>query len=175
MIGNRKKLTTFASEFNTFLLLTAKKEEKMKEKMRLLVALSAICFSMSATAGRDKPINVEELPPTAQQVIKQHFANQKVVLVKADSELLDKEYNVRFLNGDRVEFDRNGEWEEVDCKNSQVPTALVPTEIARKIDELYPQAKVLQMSRDRKEYEVKLSNRVKLEFDTQFRLAKIKD
>ena len=69
----------------------------MKEKMRLLVALSAICFSMSATAGRDKPINVEELPPTAQQVIKQHFANQKVALVKADSELLDKEYNVRFL------------------------------------------------------------------------------
>jgi hypothetical protein len=28
MIGNRKKLTTFASEFNTFLLLTEKKRRK---------------------------------------------------------------------------------------------------------------------------------------------------
>ena len=38
MIGNRKKLTTFASEFNTFLLLTAKKEENLKSAtMRIIL------------------------------------------------------------------------------------------------------------------------------------------
>ena len=44
----------------------------------MLALACFITFSASAQADNEKPINVTELPATAQQVISKNFANHKV-------------------------------------------------------------------------------------------------
>ena len=75
-----------------------------------------------------------------------------------------------FVNGDKIEFDKSGNWKEIQCKRQSVPDAIVPAKIKAFIQENYPDAKVLQIEKDRYEYEVRLSNYWELTFDLEFNL-----
>lgn len=139
--------------------------------MKKLVFLLVCLFTLQtvARADDDKPIQVTQMPQLAQQFIKQHFSDSKVALAKMESDFLYKSYEVIFTNGNKVEFDKKGNWEEVDCKHSSVPVAIIPAAIQK----YYPDAKVLKIERDKKDYEVKLSNRTELKFDLKFNLIDI--
>ena len=126
-----------------------------------------------ARADDDKPIQVTQMPQPAQQFIKQHFADSKIALAKMESDFFYKSYEVIFTNGDKVEFDNKGNWEEVNCKYSSVPTAIIPAAIQKYVTTNYPDAKILKIERDKKDYEVKLSNRTELKFDLKFNLIDI--
>ena len=54
------------------------------------------------------------------------------------------------------------------CKGTFVPDAVVPAPVMKYIKANYPDAKVLQLERDRNEFEVLLSNFWKIKFDTDF-------
>ena len=88
--------------------------------MKKLVFLLVCLFTLQtvARADDDKPIQVTQMPQQAQQFIKQHFADSKVALAKMESDFFYKSYEVIFTNGDKVEFDNKGNWEEVNCKYS---------------------------------------------------------
>lgn len=143
--------------------------------MRKLVLLLACLFTLStiAKADDDKPIQITQMSKTAQQLIKQHFSESKVALAKVENDFLNKSYEVIFTNGDKVEFDKKGNWKEVDCKHSFVPTAVVPMTIMQYITTNYPDTKILKIERDKKDYELKLSNRTELKFDLNFNLIDI--
>lgn len=144
----------------------------MKTLTFILVCLFALCAT-TLRADNGKPIQVSQLPDAAQQFIKQHFADRKVVLAKVETELMSKSYEVVFANGDHIDFDGKGNWEEVDCKSSFVPPAIVPVRIMEYIHANYPDETVVKIEKDRREYEVKLSNRVELSFDLKFNLTDI--
>ena len=99
--------------------------------MKKLVFLLVCLFTLQtvARADDDKPIQVTQMPQAAQQFIKQHFADSKVALAKMESEFFYKSYEVIFTNGNKVEFDKKGEWTEIDCKHTVVPIATIPTAI----------------------------------------------
>ena len=148
--------------------------------MKKLVFLLVCLFTLQtvARADDDKPIQVTQMPQLAQQFIKQHFSDSKVALAKMESDFLYKSYEVIFTNGDKVEFDKKGNWEEVDCKHTSVPVAIIPAAIIpaaiqKYVTTNYPDAKVLKIERDKKDYEVKLSNRTELKFDLKFNLIDI--
>jgi len=103
----------------------------MKKLMMILAGTALMVTSAPAFAGNDRPIAVGELPATAQQFIKAHFAGVEVSLSKVDEELFDKDYKVVFVNGAKVEFTKNGEWKDVECKYGEVPAAIVPQHIRR--------------------------------------------
>ena len=92
----------------------------MKKLMMILAGTALMVTSAPAFAGNDRPIAVGELPATAQQFIKAHFAGVEVSLSKVDEELFDKDYKVVFVNGAKVEFTKNGEWKDVECKYGEV-------------------------------------------------------
>ena len=81
---------------------------------------------------------------------------------------LDTSYDVVFVNGNGVEFDKNGEWTELDCKRSSVPTNALPAQITNYEKESPPNAPILKQERARYTYEVKLSNFWEIKFDKQF-------
>lgn len=147
----------------------------MKTKARILLLFCALFVQATAFADIDKPVTFEQLPIAAQQTIKTHFANRQIALAKMEVDLLGKSYDVIFTNGDKIEFDGKGQWTDIDCKRSQVPDALVPTAIAAFVKKNYPQTIILKIDRDRKTYEVTLSNGFELEFDKSFRLIDIDD
>lgn len=144
----------------------------MKTLTFILVCLFALCAT-TLRADNGKPIQVSQLPDAAQQFIKQHFADRKVALAKVETELMSKSYEVVFANGDHIDFDGKGNWEEVDCQSSSVPPAIVPVRIMEYIRANYPDETVVKIEKDRREYEVKLSNRVELSFDLKFNLTDI--
>ena len=147
----------------------------MKKTIKRLV-LSLVCLltvSATALADNDKPVSVNQLPKTAQQVIKKQFSGSKIALAKQESDMFGKSFDVIFTNGNKIEFDRNGNWTDIDCKRSAVPTSLIPTQIRNYVNKSYSGQKVIQIERDRKNYEVKLSGGIELTFNKQFKLINI--
>ena len=145
--------------------------------MKKLVFLLVCVFAMSsvALADNDKPIQVGQLPTKAQTFLTTYFKSHKVALAKQESDLFYKTYDVIFTNGEKVEFDKSGEWTEVKCPQSEVPSKIVPAAIRDYVKTNYPDAKILRIERDRKGYEVKLSNRWEISFDSQMRVVDIDD
>ena len=68
----------------------------------------------------------------------------------------------------QADNDKHGEWTELDCKRSSVPTKAVPAQITKFVKESHPNATILKLERDRYTYEVKLSNFWEIKFDKQF-------
>ena len=102
----------------------------MKKLMILSAILITFCIN-TACADNDKPITVTQLPQTAQQFIKTHFPKEKVAFAKLERDFLETTYEVLFTNSTKVEFYKDGEWKEVDCKYSTVPAKIVPAQIAQ--------------------------------------------
>lgn len=145
----------------------------MKKFAVLTVAL--FVFALTGRADNDRPIAVDQLPQKAQQFIKQHFPKSKVALAKEEREFLDLRYEVVFANSVKIEFLKDGEWKEVDCKYSAVPAAIVPVKIAEYVAKNYEDVQIVKIDRDKREYEVDLSNGLELTFDTKFNLIDIDD
>ena len=137
----------------------------MKKLFLLLVSVFTLQF---VSADNDKPITFAQLPAEAQQFVKQNFGDAKVAFVKKESEIFDTSYDLMFVNGDKIEFDKKGAWTEVKCKHTGVPAGVIPAKIAEFVKTNYPDAKVLSIEKDRYSYEVKLSDFWEIKFDLQF-------
>ncbi len=133
----------------------------MKKFIMMLVCMFAV--HTMVMADNDRPIQVNQLPAKAQTFIKTYFKNHKVALAKMESGVFYKSYDVVFTNGEKVEFDKAGEWKEVRCRQSEVPAQVVP------------EARILEIEFDHNEYEIKLSNRWEITFDSQMRVIDIDD
>lgn len=144
----------------------------MKKFTLILAFLLTLSFA-SLRADNEKVIPVNQFPTTAQQMIKQHFGDKKVAVSKVETDMLSKSYEVIFTDGDKVEFDGKGNWEEIDCRFSSVPAGIIPAPIMNYVKENYPDTIIKKIEKDRREYEVKLSNRVELSFDMEYNLTDI--
>lgn len=144
----------------------------MKRIALFIFCLVTMCVA-TMKADNEKPIQVSQLPAAARQFIKTYFADRKVMLAKVESELLSKTYEVMFDNGASIDFDGKGNWQKVDCRTTAVPKQIIPSAIAEYVKAHYPDVVVVKIEKDRKEYEVKLSNRIELTFDLKFNLKDI--
>lgn len=137
---------------------------------KIFVILLSLVFCLPAIAGNDKPINPDSLPAQAKDFITKHFPETKISLATIDKEFLDTTYEVFFTDGNKVEFDKNGLWKDIDCKYSRIPDSALPVEIARYISGNHPDRYAKEIDRDKRDYEVKLDNGLELKFDLNFRL-----
>ena len=146
----------------------------MKAIKFFMLALSFVLMSATCDA-RETTVSVNKLPKAAQNMIASNFKGKKVTLVKKDVEANSVNFDVVLNDGIKLEFDSNGEWTEVDCKPSTVPAALVPTAISKYVKAQYPTARIVQIERDSRGYEIDLSNGMDINFDKQFNVVKIDD
>ena len=145
-------------------------------KKLIIVALALFTIGIvTASADKNRIIAKENLPQKSQQFITTHFGDMKISYVKEERDVLEKSFEVVFADGSKVEFARNGEWKEVDCRYTAVPTPIVPQAIVKYIKSNYPDVKVLQIEKKRSDYEVKISNRLELTFDSKYNIIDIDD
>lgn len=143
---------------------------------KLLMGLALLAASTaSACTGDDRPITMEQLPAAARQFVVQHFADVQVAYVSEDPEVFSTTYDVGFVNGSKVEFDKNGAWKEVDCTYAEVPAGVVPLPVVDYLRKTWPQAVVKKIERGKRGCEVTLDNGFDLKFDRQYRLLGIDD
>ena len=137
-----------------------------KIKFFLLMAMvMAMSLTMSADDD-DRVITYEQLPQAAQTFLKANFATKVPLLVTADWD----DYTIRYESGEKIEFNKSGEWKDIECYSSKVPTAAVPAQIASYIQQNYPGKSVIKIERHRSVYEVKLNNGLEVEFNRNFQV-----
>lgn len=139
------------------------------------MAVALLALQFGARAGEDKIIPVSQLPAASQQLIKQYFPGVKVAYAKVDTDWFDKDYSVVFTDGNKVDFGKDGQWKELDCKYAQLPAGVVPRAMADYVAANYPGAKMLKIERDARGYELKLDSGLELKFDLQYNLIGIDD
>lgn len=132
-------------------------------------------ISMSLNASNDRPVTFEQLPQKAQQFIKQHFPDLQISIAKQDMDLTDKNYDVIFVNGDKIEFTSDGEWTSIDCKYGNVPESAVPSQILNYVKANYKDVPIIKIEKERRNYEVKLKNNIEFIFDPKFNLVSYDD
>ena len=100
----------------------------MKKVLSILVlALVAVQF---AFAGDVITQDAKQLPLTARNFINQYFSKPHISHIKIESEILQtKKYEVLLTDRTEIDFDKKGNWLEVDCKKSAVPEALIPVPV----------------------------------------------
>ena len=142
----------------------------MKHKLFLFLAfLFMVC--LPAKAGSDRVITFEKLPAPAQALLKEHFADKVPLVITADWD----DYKVAYQSGESLEFDKKGNWKELDFKFSAVPAALIPAQVAAVIEQNFPGAAIVKIERDRKGFEVKLDNGIEVELNKRFQIVDMDD
>lgn len=143
--------------------------------MKKLLLLFVCLFTLQtiARADDDKPIQVSQSRRRHSSSSNNTLPASNIAMAKVESDFLQKSYDVIFTDGNKVEFDKKGNWTEVNCKFSVVPQGIIPSPIQKYTATNYPDAKVLKIERDKTDYEVKLSNGWELKFDSKFNLIDI--
>ena len=136
----------------------------------------AFLFSVAvAVAADDKPLTREQLPLTAREFLDKYFAGINPSLIMRDDDVMYKDYEVVLNDGTQIDFSSSGEWQEVSVRNGSVPAELIPEGVTRYLSQHYPDMEVRRVDRDRRTFEVELSNGLELTFDKHCRLIDIDD
>ena len=137
----------------------------MKYLKYLLLMAMVMTMSLTMSADDDdRVITFDQLPQAAQAFHKANFAAKAPLLVTADWD----DFTIRYESGEKIEFDRNGEWKEIECYNTKVPTGAIPEQINSYLTQNYPGKSVVKIERHRSIFEVKLNNGLEVEFNRNF-------
>jgi hypothetical protein len=113
--------------------------------------------------------------PAIQQFVSTYFPQATILFTQSDG----SEYEVKLSDGTEIEFTRKGEWKSIDCKHSNiytsVPEALIPVEIANYVKTNFTDEDIIKIDKDRREWEIELSNRLEIKFDKKFRVLEFDD
>ena len=137
--------------------------------------MAAIMSAGMASADNDRIVSYEQLPAKAREFVQKYFPGEKVSYVKEEADFMELSYEVVFAKGTKVEFAGNGEWKEVDCRYSTLNEELVPVQIRDYVKKNFPDVQFVKIEKGYRDYEVKLTNRLELTFDSNFNLIDIDD
>lgn len=134
---------------------------------KLMILMAVLILGIGQAFAKDSyTIDRSKLPKEARTFLSTHFPKAEIRMIKIDKPLLQNpDYEVKFTNGQSVEFDRYGKWKEVDCESQRVPDAIIPKPVLKYINRNYSSAFITQIDKDSKGYDVELSNGIELKFD----------
>ena len=147
----------------------------MNKNKFFLVALLCMLLQSVTCLADDKIIPVEQLPAPAKTFVKKYFPQATIEYATKDTEFMGTTYEVRLSDGTEVDFDKKGNWDNVDCKTKAVPASLVPAAIAQYVRAHYPNTVIVKIDKERGGYEIELSNDLDLKFNSKGKLIGIDD
>lgn len=140
-------------------------------KKALFFAFFGVMALQTPVFAADEVIDFEQLPETAQLLIKDNFSSLTVARATFDAELGDKNYEVVLSDSTTIEFDKAGNWVEIECENAAVPSNLVPEAITKYVAEKFADATIRKIEKNKENTEVTLSNGQELTFDANLKVV----
>lgn len=145
-------------------------------KKSLIVSTALLFLSaVSVRADHDRPVQFNQLPVAAQEFVKTYFADEKVSFAKEERDFMEVRYEVMFTNSIKIEFYKDGQWKEIDCKYSVLPAGIVPEQIVNYVSNNFQGVQIHSIDRDRRDIEVSLTNGLELTFDLNYNLIDMDD
>ena len=139
-------------------------------KKLFFAAMLLMTSVVSANADNDeRAINVAQLPQTAQSFLTANFSGKTVAFAVEERKFFGTEYEVVYTDRTEVSFRSDGEWESVETKYEQVPSSVVPAQIADFVAKGGFEGQFIkEISRDRYSWEITLASGIEIKFDKQF-------
>lgn len=148
----------------------------MKRKNIILSIIGiSVVIALSSCKEEYNKITFNDLPATSQEFLNTHFPNEVLSYIMEDKEMFDKTYEVHFADGDNVDFDADGLWDNVDCHNDMVPETILDAKILDYINLNHQGTYVVEIDKNRNNYDVELSNGLELVFDSDFDFKRYDD
>ena len=146
----------------------------MKAMRYFMVALMCMMIS-SVCHADDRIVPVDQLPANAKVFIQENFPDASISYAVLDKEFSGKRYEVRLNNNVEIDFDKKGNWIKVNCKGFAVPAAIIPPMISEYVNANFPGTSVTKIDKERKNWEIKLSNGLDLKFNKSFKCIGVDD
>ena len=137
------------------------------------VVLMALC-SLTACA-KEQVITFDQVPEPAKAIVAAHFDASQIAYVTLDRGLLDAEYDVKFNDGRSLVFNKAGELTKVDCKQTEVPAALIPELVRQYVKANFPNAFITEWGKDDRRWKAELNSGLELEFNSNYEFVRIDD
>ena len=119
----------------------------MKKITLLLMALFMALGATAAAGDEAQPINPSKLPSLAQKIVSAYFKGDIASASKQKGHFKN-DYMVELANGERLLFDKDGNWIEVECES--VPMRLLNGRTQMYMSKSHPGATVVKLEKDRK-------------------------
>ena len=128
----------------------------MKTTKLFLVAVICMLAQSLTSLADDRMIPVSQLPAAVTTFVTKNFPGKNITYAEKEVMLDD---------GAKIDFDKKGNWDKVDCETYAVPAALVPAAIAQYVKTNFPGAKIVKIDKERHGYDIELSNDMELKFN----------
>lgn len=143
----------------------------MKKSLSNILAITSIIFITSScnsddSDSREVMVEITELPEQSRTFLQTNFNGFQVNRATKDVSSFDEYYEIFVNNGITIDFNRIGEWTEVDGNGLSIPTSFIDEEIVSYINTNYPTFPIENIDKKPYGYDVDLINNTELRFDT---------
>ena len=133
---------------------------------KIILTLLLIVAGFGAANADKYTIDRSQLPESAQEFLTKYFPKSKVGMIKVDRHLLKKtDYDVKLVNGTKIESNNAGKWTSVDCQTREVPQDLILKPIRNYVAKNFPDVKIVKIEKDFVGFDIELSDGVEVKFD----------
>ena len=139
---------------------------------RVLLSIVAVMSFSLIGACQEKQMSFELLPVSAQKFIDQYFPSDEILVAVTDDDLVHPDVEVSLASGVHLEFDYKGNLKNVTSR-TPLPENVIPSGIRNYVSAHYPDAGYLEYEVERRTYEVKLTNRLELKFNSDFHVIEV--
>ncbi|MVX37228.1 PepSY-like domain-containing protein [Myroides sp. LoEW2-1] len=150
----------------------------MRKLKRLFVSASFIAIallSINTTQAQTVQIQKQELPKNAIEFLDKNFNKQTISYITQEKEWFSTDYTVVLEDQTKIDFDKNGNWEEVENKAKGIPTDFILPSISKYVTTNFPSTQIIKIEKDSNKYDVKLSNSLELVFNLKGNFTRIDD
>lgn len=135
------------------------------KKITAFLLASMMATTLMGCEKDDKVVKPTALPDAAQTFLNDNYASESITRVVKDYDDFSYTYEVFLSDGTFVEFNKHGEWQEVENKVAGVRQSVVPTPIWQWVAENHSGRFIKAIDRDVNDYDVELDNGLDITFD----------
>lgn len=139
---------------------------------RLLLSILSTLLLLPA-AAQNMAIKPEQLPSESQRIIASAFPGDSIKSAKVERRASLVQYEVKLKGGIKLQFSKDGKFTECVCKDTAVPSVLIPERIRKTVKAEFPDNEIREIEHDGKLYELLLDNGTSLSFNSAMRLVDI--
>lgn len=138
--------------------------------VRKLLAFFPILLGvwMLSSCDDEKKIDFGDLPSEARSFIENYFPSADILSIVQEKEDGRKEYQVKLSDGTDMEFDEDGEWTNIECYFSPLPTGILPANVITKVEELHPEVYINGVEKELGGYVVEVTDAGGIDWDMRF-------
>lgn len=138
--------------------------------VRKLLAFFPILLGvwMLSSCDDEKKIDFGDLPSEARSFIENYFPSADILSIVQEKENGRKEYQVKLSDGTDMKFDEDGEWTNIECYFSPLPTGILPANVITKVEELHPEAYINGVEKELGGYVVEVTDAGGIDWDMRF-------